>query len=303
METRLLRTFAALARTGTFTAAAADLHLAQSTVTVQIRALEKELGVRLFDRLPSGTVLTDAGGRLLERARLVLDAEEELRHEARAAAPLQGRVTLGASESLCAYRLPLAVAALGRGLPAVEIHMRPVVTPAEAARHLRSGRIDFALLLEEEVAEPYVETEVVGHEPLALVAAPGHPLAGLAEGEVTAERLGGETYFLLEEGCSYSDAFARRLAAGPGRPRVTRFGSVEAVRSCVEAGLGLSLLPEVGVRGALDAGRLRVVGAPGAFPAVAVRMLWLRGLRTAPAARTVRDRLRRAAADGWTVAG
>lgn len=54
MDTRLLTTFTVLARTGGFTAAAAELHLAQSTVTVHIRTLERDLGVRLFDRLPTG---------------------------------------------------------------------------------------------------------------------------------------------------------------------------------------------------------------------------------------------------------
>lgn len=61
MDTRLLRTFTTLARTGGFTAAAAELHLAQSTVTVHIRTLERELGTRLFDRLPTGTLLTESG--------------------------------------------------------------------------------------------------------------------------------------------------------------------------------------------------------------------------------------------------
>ncbi|MEH6378580.1 LysR family transcriptional regulator, partial [Streptomyces sp. KLMMK] len=61
MDTRLLHTFLTLARTGSFTAAAAELHLAQSTVTVQIRALEKELGTRLFDRLPRGASITATG--------------------------------------------------------------------------------------------------------------------------------------------------------------------------------------------------------------------------------------------------
>ncbi|MGO4750338.1 LysR family transcriptional regulator, partial [Streptomyces sp. 2MCAF27] len=66
MDTRLLRTFVSLARTGSFTAAATELHLAQSTVTVQIRSLERELGTRLFDRLPAGTTPTPSGRRLLE---------------------------------------------------------------------------------------------------------------------------------------------------------------------------------------------------------------------------------------------
>ncbi|WP_062646369.1 LysR family transcriptional regulator [Streptomyces maremycinicus] len=294
MDTRVLRTFAALARTGSFTAAAAELHLAQSTVTVQIRALERELRVRLFDRLPSGTVLTETGARLLERARHVLDAEDRLRHEAHGTAPVEGSVTIGASESLCAYRLPLAVAGLNRGLPGVDIHMRAVATPAEAADQLAAGRTDFALLLEPRIEVPQLESQAIGAEPLVLVAAPGHPLAHTG---TPLRGLAGHTVFLLEEGCSYSDAFARDLLALPGEsPRVTRFGSIEAARACVEAGLGLALLPEVGVRADLASGRLC---AAQNFPPVPVQMMWHRGRWITPATRTVMDRLRQLAADGW----
>ncbi|OKI02488.1 LysR family transcriptional regulator [Streptomyces sp. CB02923] len=312
MDTRVLRTFTALARTGSFTAAAAELHLAQSTVTVQIRALEKDLRVRLFDRLPTGAVLTETGARLLERAHHVLDAEDRLRYEAHSAAPVAGSVTIGASESLCAYRLPLAVAALSRGLPTVGIHMRAVVTPAEAAEQLRAGRIDFALLLESDIDVPHLEAEVIGHEPLALVAASGHPLApaGAAQERLTSrerltsqeqlasqEQLSGQDFFLLEEGCSYSDAFARHLLAMPGKPpRMTRFGSIEAVRACVEAGLGLALLPVVSVAADLASGRLRTVES---FPGVPVQMLRHRSRWPTPATQTVMARLRRLAADDW----
>ncbi|MEU2794083.1 LysR family transcriptional regulator [Streptomyces sp. NPDC007100] len=297
MDTRVLRTFTTLARTGSFTAAATELHLAQSTVTVQIRALEKDLRVRLFDRLPSGAALTGDGARLLERAQDVLDAEDRLRHEAHSAAPVAGSVTIGASESLCAYRLPLAVAALSQSLPAVDIHMRAVVTPAEAAEQLKAGRVDFALLLESGIALPQVEAEAIGRERLALVAAPGHPLAQTADTDTSLEQLGEHAFFLLEEGCSYSDAFTRQLLALPGKPpRMTRFGSIEAVRACVEAGLGLALLPVVSVTADLASGRLRAVRD---FPGVPVQMLRHRNRWATPATQTVMARLRQLAADGW----
>ncbi|MEN2416604.1 LysR family transcriptional regulator [Streptomyces rimosus] len=309
MDTRLLRTFTTLARTGSFTAAAAELHLAQSTVTVQIRSLEKDLRVRLFDRLPSGAVLTDTGARLLERAQHVLDAEDRLHHEAHTAAPIEGSVTLGASESLCAYRLPLAVAALSRDLPTVEIHMRAVGSPSEASEQLSSGRVDVSLLLESRVDIPHLETEVIGYEPLALVAAPGHswveaqasPRHPGEQGELgklgELGELNEQTFFLLEEGCSYSDDFARQLLAMPGEPpRITRFGSIEAVRACVEAGLGLALLPVVSVAADLASGRLHTLRN---FPEVPTLMLRHRSRWTSPAAQTVMARLRRLAAEGW----
>lgn len=289
MDTRLLTTFTTLARTGGFTAAAAELHLAQSTVTVHIRTLERDLGVRLFDRLPTGALLTDTGRRLLERAEEVLDAEARLRAGCDDTGAVAGRVVVGSPESLCASRLPGVIAALRTSHPEVDVHLYAAGTAA-CVEGLRSGRLDLALLLEEETEFPDVTVEPVAREPLALVAAPQHPLAARSRAATWAE-LAEESFFLLEEGCSYSDALARRLLDVPGgRPRLTRFGSVDAARNCVAAGLGLTLLPLTTVAEELDRGRLAQVGGP-RFPDVAVRLARHRRRWTAPAAREVAQAL------------
>ncbi|WP_395570592.1 LysR family transcriptional regulator [Streptomyces sp. BK79] len=292
MDTRLLRTFTVLARTGGFTAAAAELHLAQSTVTVHIRTLERDLGVRLFDRLPGGALLTDSGRRLLERAEEVLDAVERLRAGSEERGAVRGRVVVGSPESLCASRLPGVVAALRASHPEVDVHLYAAGTE-ECVAGLRSGRLDLALLLEEETDFPDVTAEPVGREPLALVCAPGHHLAA-RERAADWPELAAESFFLLEEGCSYSDALARRLLDVPdGRPRLTRFGSVDAARNCVAAGLGLTLLPLTTVAEHLRQGRLVEVDGP-AFPDAPVRLARHRRRWTAPAAREVARALARA---------
>ncbi|GHB45824.1 LysR family transcriptional regulator [Streptomyces viridiviolaceus] len=283
MDTRLLTTFTTLARTGSFTAAAAELHLAQSTVTVHIRTLERDLGVRLFDRLPTGALLTDTGRRLLERAEDVLDAVARLRAGCADVGTVSGRVVVGTPESLCATRLPAVIAGLRTSRPEVDVHLH-AAGPAECVEGLRSGRLDLALMWEEETEHPDLTTEPVAREPLALVCGPGHRLAAPAHA-VTWEELAGESFFLLEEGCSYSDAFARRLLAVPGaRPRLTRFGSVDAARSCVAAGLGLTLLPRTTVEEQLRRGRLAEVGGP-RFPDVPVLLARYRRRWASPAVR------------------
>ncbi|MEV5506421.1 LysR family transcriptional regulator [Streptomyces orinoci] len=261
MDTRVLHTFTALARTGSFTATAAELHLAQSTVTVQIRALEKELGARLFDRMPRGALLTEAGRRLLAHAEDVLAAESRLLAAAREDGPVAGRVVVGAGETLCSAHLPFVIAALRSTHPEVEVHLEPCGT-AEAVEGLRSGRLDLALLLEERPDFAEVRVRRVGAEPLVLLCAPDHRLAGAGRVVDWAE-LARESFFLHEQGCSYSDRLARELLAVPGaRPRLTRFGSIEAARACVAAGLGLTVLPRANVRDALREGRLAVVDGP-----------------------------------------
>ncbi|RKS04748.1 DNA-binding transcriptional LysR family regulator [Nocardiopsis sp. Huas11] len=291
MDTRLLRTFATLARTANFTTAAEELHLAQSTVTVHIRDLEKELGTRLFDRLPRGARLTSHGQRLLARAQDVLDAEARLRAVVGDGSPPSGRVVIAAGETLCSSLLPRVVAELRADEPGIDVQIHAAGT-AEAVEGLRAGRVDVALLLEEEVDATDVAAQAVARLRLVLVAAPGHPLAVL-DRPVTPAELAATDVFLLEEGCSYSDALARELSAVPGpRPRTTRFGSAEAARTCVAAGLGLALLPWVGVDRALAAGRLTVLDGPGA-PDVAVLVARHRARWTSPAAHAVTDALER----------
>ncbi|WP_377272831.1 LysR family transcriptional regulator [Peterkaempfera sp. SMS 1(5)a] len=291
MDTRLLRTFAVLARTGSFTAAAAELHLAQSTVTVQIRALEKELGAPLFDRLPRGALVTGAGRRLLAEAERVLEAEARLRSVAAAEGPVAGRVAVGAGETMCAARLPGVVAALRRRHPEVDVDLRPVGTAA-AVEGLRAGELDLALLLEEEVDVPDVVVKRLGREALVLVCAPDHPLAARRDSTATWAELAQESFFLHEQGCSYSDRLARQLsAAGEAPTRLTRFGSIEAARSCVAAGLGLTVLPRVTVRAALDEGRLAVVAGP-PLPDVPVQLARHRRRWVSPAVQAVVDELK-----------
>lgn len=282
MDTRLLHTFTALARTGSFTAAAAELHLAQSTVTVHIRSLERELDTRLFDRLPTGALLTESGRRLLERAEDVLDAVARLKAGGDGAPG--GRVVVGAPESLCSSLLPAVIAALRTSHPEVDIGLYAAGT-AGCVEGLRSGRLDLALLLEEEADFPDVTTEPIGREPLALVCAPGHPLAERDRAADWADLLA-EDFFLLEQGCSYSDELERRLLAVPGaRPRLTRFGSVDAARSCVRAGLGLALLPLTTVHEHLRQGQLVRVKGP-RFTDVPIRLARHRRRWTTPAAQT-----------------
>ncbi|REK89317.1 LysR family transcriptional regulator [Streptomyces inhibens] len=295
MDTRLLRTFVTLARAGSFTAAARSLHLAQSTVTVQIRTLEKELGTPLFDRMPSGTIPTRAGLRLLEEAEEVLDAVARLRAAASAAhgdaesGTVEGEVAVGAGDSLCSSRLPAVIASLRRSHPRLDVHLDAVSTAA-AVDGLRTGRLDIALLLEPEVAENDLLARKIASEPLAYVAAPDHPLAGRA---ADWDELAHECFFLHEEGCSYSDRLMRTLLGLPGaRPRITRFGSIDAARSCVAAGLGLTLLPHVTVERHLEEGRLAVVNGPDAQP-VPVQLVRHRRRWFSPGARVVTEELTR----------
>jgi DNA-binding transcriptional LysR family regulator len=252
VDTRLLATFVALARTGSFTSAAAELHLAQSTVTAHVQALEKQLRLRLFDRLPGGATLTDAGRRVLDKATLVLDAEAALRAEPEEQGPIEGTVRIGAPESLCGQLLPPVIAALQRRHPGVDVTLMPCGT-VPALDALRSGAVSLAVLIEPSIDATDLVVEALGTLELVFVADRGAPVTARSWAELARWR-----WFLLEEGCAYSDEIARCLRASGATVRATRLGSVEATRACVAAGLGLAVLPSF----AVDERRLARFTAP-----------------------------------------
>lgn len=289
MDTALLETFVAVARARSFTAAARELGYVQSTVTGHIQTLEQRLGGRLFDRLPSGAVLTDAGQRLLPYAGQLLALEAQLRAGVAAATgPIAGEVRLTAPESVCAYRVPALVAALRAEAPEVRLALTPGGTAA-ALDAARNAATDLAVLLEPTLAAADLVLEPIGAERLVLLAA---PTAAAAARSWTWADLAAADALLLEEGCSYSDDAVRRLlAAGQPATRRTRFGSIEATKQCVAAGLGWTVLPATVAVPELRARTL--VALPGPPLDDCTVYLATHPKRTlAPAAQLVRDRLR-----------
>lgn len=289
METELLRTFVTVARTGNFTIAARELGYVQSTVTGHLQSLERRLGTRLLDRLPSGAVATDAGVRLLPYAEQLLELEVRIAADV----PEQddhpvGRVRLVAPESLCAYRLPDLLARLRATAPDVRLTLSPAGTaPALAA--VRAGVVEGALLLEPTFAAADLHLEQIGTEELSLLTAAD---AWPREHEVTWAQLAQRDVLLLEDGCSYSDEVARQLL-GSGQPdsRRTRFGSIEAIKRCTAAGLGWTVLPRVAALAELRTGALAAL--PGPLPSEPVVHLVTHPDRTSSTAtRLVLDALR-----------
>lgn len=177
MEIRHLRTFLAVARHLNFTRAAEDLHLAQSSVSAQIRELESDLEVRLFDRLGRQVLLTEAGRRLVEYARRMQAMAEELRSEVGRGEEARGSLCARVPATLAQVYLPEVVARFHAALPGVRLEFIHC-DDARLRQELSAGRIDLAFLLTDNVAMDGVNVRYLRSEPLVLAAAPGHELAG-----------------------------------------------------------------------------------------------------------------------------
>lgn len=258
MESRRLGTFREVARTLNFTRAAANLSYAQSSVTAQVKALEDELGVPLFDRLGKRVVLTGAGERFLGYAERMLELEEEARAAVAAGDEPVGTVTVSAAETHCTYRLPAILRGLKERFPRVRVVLRPVPVGAfcgDTARGLSDGGVDVAFVLDEPVRASDLEVEPLVEEPISVLVGPDHPLA--RSPLVGPADLEGETLLLTGTGCSYRRLFERALLAEGLRPRtVQEFSGVEAIKQCAIAGMGVAVLPAVAATGEIGDGRL-----------------------------------------------
>ncbi|MEU8621297.1 LysR family transcriptional regulator [Streptomyces sp. NPDC048623] len=273
MELRLLVTFEKVAAMGSFTRAATELTYAQSSVTSQIRALESSLGVDLFERLGSRIRLTEAGERLLPYARQIIALADEARAAVTGGGEPAGTIAVGTMESLTSYRLTPLLELFHHRYPGVRLALRP--TLGDATRQaLRVGTYDLGLLMERETEHEGLESEVLTEEPLVLLASPRHPLAGRTG--LTAAELAGAALVGTEPGCAYRDLFEAELR--PYGPVFTEYGTIEASKRGVAAGLGIALLPRIAVREELASGALVALDWQPPFT-LFTQIAWRRGKR------------------------
>jgi DNA-binding transcriptional LysR family regulator len=271
MELQQLRTFQVVARTLSFTQAAALLNYAQSSITAQIRALEKELGKPLFNRLGRKVQLTDAGKQMLWYADKLLKLAEEAQSVVSNDRRLAGAISIGAPETICTYHLPGILRTFRAKFPQVQLSYRPMLD-ADIYQQVRNGTIDVAFLLQEPLQSNGLIVERLRQESLLVLSAAGHPLSRLPH--VGPADLKGETVLLTENGCGYRHLFERALVREGTYPQSTlEFNSVEAIKQCVIAGLGIAFLPQVAVAEEITRGTLAVLNWKEPFHAHTL-MVW-----------------------------
>ena len=244
MELRQLRYFAAVAQRRHFTAAAEAIGVAQPALSQQVRLLERELGVQLFDRSNRRVRLTPAGEALLIRAERILaevaNAQSEL---AEYAGAVRGRVIVGTLPSLAEHQLPPLVAAFHQRHPGLELILREERT-ARLFELLGAGEVDLALLHHSPSADTYpaVTLETLFTEELVAAVGPAHHLA--AAGELPLAALREEAFILTKSGSAIRDTILAACAIAGFAPHIAfESGASATVRALAAAGLGVAILP------------------------------------------------------------
>lgn len=255
MDIRQLKAFAAIAETGTFTAGAERVHVTQAAISMQIRLLEEETGVRLFVRAPRRVVLTEAGEALLVRARRILREHDAAFAELREFAGAErGRLRLGsASAMVSADPLPQILQELRRRHASAEVSVTSG-TSEILVRGILAGEIDAAFVsLPVEAAG--IETERLSGDELVAIAPPAHTFAD--KRVVTIEMLAKERLILGEHGGNTRRLIDELFHAAHLRPNIVmELNRLAAIKRMVEAGMGVGIVPSESARDEVAAGNL-----------------------------------------------
>jgi DNA-binding transcriptional LysR family regulator len=282
-ELRQLRYFVAVAEEGSLTRASERLHIAQQSLSEQIRTLEAQLGVTLFERSNRGVTLTEVGAVLLREARPALaQAERAVEAVRRAASGEQGELRVGFLSSVANHVMPPIVRAFRERHPGIALQTEDVPIAALVAG-LREGRLDAGLSRPPLVDD--LASEVILRERVAAVLPEGHPLAG--RDELTLAELADEPWVLTPRASwppwhrKYDEDFAR---AGY-RPRVVQRGTTpQSLLALVAAGVGVTRLA-MSARSLRDGG---VAFVPLAGEEAVVVLVWREGARN-PALPALRE--------------
>ncbi|MDQ3439316.1 MAG: LysR substrate-binding domain-containing protein [Planctomycetota bacterium] len=243
MELHQLRYFIAIAESHSFSRGAAACMVAQPSLSQQIQKLEREVGRRLFDRLGRTVALTDAGRALLPRARRILSevdgVERGVADEVDAG---RGELTIGAIPTIAPFLLPGAVGRFIRSQPDAQLLVREDLT-ANLLEGLIRAELDLCVCALP-VDDERILTEQLVAEPLLVAAARGHPLAK-ARGVRPAELDDEPAVVLHELHClgEQVSSFCRQRRVSPRI--VCRTTQLTTVRSLVELGLGVSIVPRM----------------------------------------------------------
>lgn len=254
LDSRQLRAFVTLANTGSFTRTGEELFLSQSAISHSMKALESDIGCRLFDRVGKKAQLTPAGEHFLHHAEKILREMSAAREsiESRSKWGL-GSLRVGASLTLCQYLLPLVLPSLRTDFPQTPLTIEACDTEG-AFDLLNRGRIDMAMVLEPTRRHDF-DFEPLFTDELVFVLSPKHPWVAMPQ--VPREEIP-DQHFVLYSRTSWT----YRLIEGYFRweqiemNSILELASMDAIKEFVKLGLGVGILAPWIVRNEVNDGSL-----------------------------------------------
>lgn len=279
---RGLDLFAAVAKHGSVSGAAAAMYVTQPAVSKAIAGLERHFGTALLERGRGGSTLTEAGAVLYAQARVILGAARVAEEEIALLRGLgRGSLRIGASTTIATYLLPALLGTFHRQYPGIHLRVTSANTHDIAAA-LVDGDVDVALV-EGPVHDDRIAVREWRQDELVVVAGAHHPHAG--RGAISLEALAAELFVVREPGSGTREVAEGALREHGLVPRDTlEVGSTAAIMQTVAAGLGVAIVSAAAAADQLTLGTLKVLDVPSMVIRRSFTELGVPGRRLSPAA-------------------
>lgn len=301
MNLQQIRYLVALADTGHFGHAARACFVSQSTLSTQVRKLEDDLGVTLFDRSLKAVVPTEVGRGIVDSARLIIEESRRIHELAQTSRnPMSRDVRLGVIPTLGPYYLPRLLPWLHETFPGLRLMLREEMTPY-LLDDLTAGRLD-AGLLALPLKDSALECVPLFVEPFFAAVPAEHPLANKTS--VGIEELAQANLLLLEEGHCLRDQALDVCRLERPENEEMRATSLETLRQMIALGYGVTLIPALATDTPQDYhGRLRIIPLDAPDAARSIGLVWRRRSPLAPTLSRLAEALRQQLPPGVLPAG
>jgi DNA-binding transcriptional LysR family regulator len=243
MDTQNLKAFVLVAETGSFSNAAARLHLTQPAVSKRIALLEQQLETELFDRIGRNVSLTEAGRALLPHARTIsnqlADAEQSVRD---LSGRVSGKLLLATSHHIGLHRLPPVLSLFSKTCPGVNIDIE-FMDSEQAYELVMQGKVELAVVTLAPTSEPSIITRPLWQDPLNFMVAKDHELAAMKKTDL--KRLS-TSPAILPGLNTYTGQIVKRLFDRHELPLQVSMATnyLETLRMMATVGLGWTVLPD-----------------------------------------------------------
>ncbi|WJR79887.1 LysR family transcriptional regulator [Bradyrhizobium sp. NP1] len=256
LNLHLLRLFATVVRTGSFSRAAEALRISQPAVSKGVRDFELQVGCRLLDRTSRGVVPTREGKALVRHAESLFAAERAAEDELLALRSLDsGSLRIGASTTIATYMVADYLGLFHRQFPGIELHL-VIANTRGVADLMLAHEIDIALV-EGPVEDKELRCEAWRTDVMGLIVGAQHRWASARS--IDGVALKEETLIVREPGSGSREVVAQALIDAGIEPKTLEIGSTEAIKQAVAAGLGVSIVSTATVGDQLKLGRLKSV--------------------------------------------
>ncbi|HKV44032.1 MAG TPA: LysR family transcriptional regulator [bacterium] len=296
-----LKIFHTVARSGSFSRAAAELSISQPSVSIQVGELERQFGIDLFAQASKSVRLTEAGRVLDDYAARILSLIDETRVAMDEVKGLRrGRLLLGATPTPGTYLLPTLLGRFKELYPNIAIALR-ITDTRRIQEMLLQHHLDLGVV-GGKVSLPDIATSVFLTDTLALIVSPSHRFASVPS--VRVADLTGEPFILRERGSGNRETVDEALhRAGVHVTSVFELEGAEVVKQAVAANLGVSILSRCAVELEVAAGRLCIVTVEGLRVERAISLIQRRDHALPPVAQAFLEAIRRPALAGVAPAG